>query len=266
MVPGRKIAKGAGLGLALLALALGAFCAGQQVSSALGAGPDSAYAQETAAGRLEVRDRAATVDDQPVGEVLINDEVVLRIRVGACDFSPEERAMVVAKRIRDWTQEEVNPDALVAVENAEGGAALIAGDSIIVTITEQDAAATGASVAELALTWRDNIAVALGGQAIPTEPPPGTEEVTPAEWTPEEPHGDKIVPVISVLEGVKVGAARVNGPQSKVDLVQGVAQLETHFQRILEIDIYVPITTDKPGKTLDRVQGVGVTALGDIRL
>jgi hypothetical protein len=46
-----------------------------------------------------------------------------------------------------------------------------------------------------------------------------------------------------------------------VDKVKAVALLETHFKNTLEIEIYVPISTSVPGKTLARVQGVGVVGV-----
>ena len=295
----RRVAKGATVGLVLLLLALTAFWAGQRMSAALGAGLGAACADEAAApttAAVEVTYRAATIEGQPAGEVLINGQAVLRIRIAAGGLSAEERAMVVAKRIEGWTAEGADPAELTAVEVAEGGWAVIAGDTIIVTITDEDAAASQATTMGLAWMWRNNIAATLGAEPVSpeepqlaeqpavtetpataetpttteapptTETPTVTEEAAAAEWTPPEPYDDKIVPIVSVLEGVRIGAARVNGPKSKVDLVQGVAQLETHFKKLLEIDIYVPITTEKPGKKLDRVQGVGVTALGDYRL
>jgi len=94
----------------------------------------------------------------------------------------------------------------------------------------------------------------------------GEEAVVPeAGWQSPEPYKNKIVPIVSVLEGIRIGVARINGPQSAVDQVQAVAQLETHYRDMVEIDVYVPISTKVPGQTLARVQGVGVTGLGDYR-
>lgn len=273
--------------MALLLAAAAAFYGGQQLRSALSPGSDVAYAEEAAAATatsVEVAHRAATIDGEPAGEVVMAGQVVARIRTAAGGLSAEERAMVVASRIREWLAAGADPAELVALEMREGGAAVVAGERIIVTITDTDAAASKATPMSLAWMWRDNIAIALGGQpaqpeeaeaaedAAPTEQPEVTEEAqeaeeaAPAEWVPPEPYEDKIVPILSVLEGVRIGAARVNGPQSKVEQVKAVAQLETDFKEILEIDVYVPITTERPGKNLDRVQGVGVTALGDYRL
>ena len=94
------------------------------------------------------------------------------------------------------------------------------------------------------------------------------EEVAqqPEEWQPSEPYRDKVVGVVSVGEGTRVGIARVNGPASVVEQVQAVAQLETSYKDYLDVEIYVPISTRVPGHSLSRVQGVGVTGVGDLRI
>ena len=108
----------------------------------------------------------------------------------------------------------------------------------------------------------------------PGEPPsaepagaePAAATAAPAEWVPEEPYEDKYVPILSILRGVRVGVARVNGPRSKVAMTQAVGQLELKFRDVLDIEVYIPISTKEPGKTLARVQSVGVTGLGDLKL
>ena len=109
-------------------------------------------------------------------------------------------------------------------------------------------------------------------EAEPSEeqPPAGEEAEEPTvaveEWQPEEPYKDKIVAIVSFGEGARLGIARVNGPQSAVDQVQAVAQLETSYKDYVDIEIYVPISTKVPGQTLSRVQGVGITGVGDLRI
>jgi hypothetical protein len=94
----------------------------------------------------------------------------------------------------------------------------------------------------------------LAGHAIP---PPS------AAWaagSAADSSANKIVPILSVGEGIQVGVAQVRGPASRVKKVQAVAELDTHFKDVLQIEIYVPISTKVPGKKLARVQGVGVFA------
>lgn len=257
----------------LAALAVGAFWVGTHA----GAGPDVAYAQ----GSPNVAYRAATLNGQTVGEVLVNGQIVIRMRTSAGGMSPADRARIIADRIRAWVSGPYSPYDLAVRRGAYGAAELRAHGDLIVTVNPQEAEALGSSSMGLAQAWRDNVMMALGVAAadLPaTGVSGGSTGATGATgatggssaggtWTPREPYDDKVVPIISVLEGVRIGAARVNGPRSKIDQVNAVAQLETHFQDFLEIDIYVPITTNKPGPGgLDRVQEVGVTGLLDIRL
>ncbi len=251
-----SIARGMGYGFLVLTLAAGAFWAGSQLTAARSV----AYAEPAG---VSVSDRAAEINGQPVGEVLINGTVVIRLRTETGGCTAHERAMIVADRIQRWLSGPYSPYDLAVREGARGDAELRAAGQLLVTANADEAAALGSSAMGLAQAWRDNIMMALGvgGEA------PGLAAAAGGEWTPSEPYGDKIVPIISILEGTRIGGARVNGPLSKLDQVHAVAQLETHFRDFLEIDIYVPITTNRPGPGgLDRVQQVGVTALGDINI
>ena len=264
----------------LVGLTVAAFAIGAIVRGALGPTPDVVFAEDGAnVATVAVSSRPATIDGAEVGEVLIGEDVVIRLRATLGGLGPGERAMVVASRLLNWANA---PDRyeLSVLEVAGGMATINAGERSITTVGIGDAEPVDSTPLDLANDWRNNILIALGEAPQPANEvadsgtpaegasaAEGTDEQTqPAEWVPAEPYRDKIVPIISVLEGVRIGAARVSGPESKVRTVQAVAQLETDFRRYLEIDIYVPITTAKPGKTIDRVQGVGVTALGDLRL
>lgn len=85
-------------------------------------------------------------------------------------------------------------------------------------------------------------------------------------WHPAERYEDKDVPIISLLDGTKLGVARVNGPRSRVIITQAVAQFSIGFMNFFDIDIYIPISAREPGRRLSRVPGVGVTGLGDTKL
>lgn len=87
------------------------------------------------------------------------------------------------------------------------------------------------------------------------------EATVEEDWTPPEPYDQKNVPIVSIGEGIRVGMAQVKGPRSRVAQVKAVALVETSFKRALEIEIYVPISTSVPGKSLARVQGVGVVGV-----
>ncbi len=282
----RRLLRPVGFAVVLAGLVVLAFGGGAFLRATLGSSPAVASA-EGGMDAATVANRAATIDGAAVGEVLINDEVVMRLRATLGGLSPGERAMVVASRLLAWINDPEHYE-LSVLEMSGSMATINAGASSIVTVGVDDAAPINSTALSLANDWRNNINIVLGLQLAPSEvteivegttpaegaaPAEGTapaegpgEQAAPAEWVPSEPYRDKIVPILSVLEGVRIGAARVSGPASKVREVKAVAQLETHFSEYLEIDVYVPITTETPGKTLDRVQGVGVSALGDLKL
>ncbi|NLL37428.1 MAG: hypothetical protein GX256_07910 [Fretibacterium sp.] len=76
----------------------------------------------------------------------------------------------------------------------------------------------------------------------------------------------KVVPIVSFGTGTHIGAAQVGG-QSKTmtEKTQAVAQLEVDFKGI-RVKILVPIDSINPVERFRRVQGVGVTAIIDVKI
>ncbi|MHB0998951.1 MAG: hypothetical protein ACYC27_06865 [Armatimonadota bacterium] len=75
----------------------------------------------------------------------------------------------------------------------------------------------------------------------------------------------KVVPIFSVGAGAYVGAAQVQGPPDRVDDVRGVGQVETRIGDFRG-RLMIPVNTTTPGKNLDRISGVGISALVDFRI
>ncbi len=76
----------------------------------------------------------------------------------------------------------------------------------------------------------------------------------------------KVVPIVSVGSGTRIGAAQVGGvTKAAVDKVKAVGQLEGEFSRI-RAQALIPIDSENPLKQFKRVQGVGVTAIIDVKL
>jgi hypothetical protein len=76
----------------------------------------------------------------------------------------------------------------------------------------------------------------------------------------------KVVPIVSMGDGSHIGAAQVGGTsKSAVNQTQAVAQLETSFRGI-RVKILIPIDSLNPLKQFRRVQGVGVTAVIDVKI
>ena len=82
----------------------------------------------------------------------------------------------------------------------------------------------------------------------------------------------KVVPILSIAIGVNspggayIGAAQVSGPKAAVDRVQAVAELDADFQQAFRIKILVPVDNLQPWVAFRRVNGVGVSAVIDIRI
>jgi len=262
----RSMAAGVGYAVLLCALAVGAFWLGARADSVLGTGAAVAVAADSVPS---VADRANTIDGNTVGEVLINGDVVIRMRTSAGGFSAPERAMIIAQRVQDWVAGPYSPYDLAVREGAAGGAELRAAGDLIVDVNPQEASALGSTAMGLAEAWQANIQIALGVEPAPVG---GTQVVgdggtsaTGGTVPPPPPvrYEDKNVPILSVGGSTKIGMARVNGPADMVGEVVACTQLELTFKKVLEIDVYVPVTT-RGG--LDRVQEVGVTGLLDIEI
>lgn len=79
----------------------------------------------------------------------------------------------------------------------------------------------------------------------------------------------KVVPIVSVGSHSYAGAVQVSGPKDKVKKVEAVAQLEGDFKDgDFRIRALIPINTKNPVdfQNIDRIEGVGVTALVDINV
>jgi hypothetical protein len=77
----------------------------------------------------------------------------------------------------------------------------------------------------------------------------------------------KVVPIVSLGTGTRIGAAQVAGPRGDaVESTKAVAQIETSFKDRFRVEILVPIDSENPLQRFRRVQGVGVSAVIDYKL
>jgi hypothetical protein len=209
-------------------------------------------------------------ENQEHGTVYLNDKPLFTVETSAGGLTGYERSMIVAKRLNDAFAAQAVPEDFTA-SVAEGMNVILWRDKPLITVDEAQANALGKPRAEVAETWASAIRTTMRQIMGLPEPPvpsqaasqPGEQraEVEATEWQPPEPYDDKDVPIISVGEGKQLGMARVKGPRSRVKLVQAVAAIETHYEKTLEIEIYVPISTKVPSKKLARIQGVGVVGI-----
>jgi len=199
------------------------------------------------------------------GEIMINDEVVIRMRAAAGGYSAEERAEIIRERLSMLIDAGLEP-AGVHAAMMRGFPAVMAGDALVITADAEHARMNGTTQTRLAEVWSENLAGALGGDPGDSELVPVPDEPGEGDWVPAEPFDDKDVPIISLGRGKRIGMARVTGPRSKVTLVQAVVQIESNLQKFGDVEVYVPISTEVPGKTLDRVNECAVVGLADIGL
>jgi hypothetical protein len=201
--------------------------------------------------------RQASADRADAGEVLIGDKVVIRFRAEAEGKSPMERAQQAAEKLNQVLGKSDKADQF-SVITVPQGKAIYGGDQVIALVTAEDAKASDTTVSALALSWKNNITAALGGTAAS-----GDSEAASVDW---EGVDTKWVPILDVANnGVRIGAAQVAGPKVQVEKVKAVAQLELQFRRTARIKVYVPIDSYNV-LSLDRVQGVSVWAVGDVRI
>ncbi len=290
---------------ALLALVAAAFWGGAALRTLVAPAGATAFAAEGEQAEQpaypgpQAYAEKVVLDGEEHGIVVLGDNQPLRIRTSAGGFTSYERALVVASRLNSGLAAGLHGEQIQA-EECDGEWVVTGAGNNLITINQAEADTRDLTREQLADIWAANLRVAVDaawqtpppaeaepveGEAVeeqPAEqpsaeeeaveqPPAGAEEteeptVAVEEWQPEEPYKDKIVAIVSIGEGARLGIARVNGPQSAVDRVQAVAQLETSYQDYLDVEIYVPIATKVPGRILDRVQGVGVTGVGDLRI
>ncbi|MBI2841810.1 MAG: hypothetical protein HYX78_00250 [Armatimonadetes bacterium] len=214
-----------------------------------------------AAYALTAASRAQQIGGVSVGEVIVNDQVPLRIRYSAGGLSPAERASTVARRLNQF--ENLQPSE-ITVGMVRGQWAVLARGDLLVTADPAHAIANDTTTYGLALSWRNQLRAAVAGQQI-TPPPAGAG---PADGLPAANvrTAQKVVPILSVGSGLRVGAALVAGSSSQVGKVNAVAQLEGDFRDSVRVRALVPVDTENVIGSIRRVPGTAVIAVADVRL
>jgi hypothetical protein len=242
-----------------------------------------------------VTSRATTEHGQAVGEVLVGQQVVLRVRMTSGGYTPAQRAAIVAARLAAGIQQGYNWRDVV-VSQQQGDAALLMGTHLLITANAGEALLNHSSPMELAYEWQGSTQLALQHANIgPTLSRPDTglttadltsamtavpiqdnqaqdrhnhdnDQYTQGQnpWPDWSRTSTKIVPVVEFgSPGVSVGAAQVTGPADRVDRVRAVLELDLIFQRLARVRVFIP-SSNLTG--VNRVQGVAVSALLQYRL
>lgn len=79
-------------------------------------------------------------------------------------------------------------------------------------------------------------------------------------------YATKVVPILSFGSGGYIGAAQVIGPQELVDKTEAVIQIEGDFSgNTFRVKALIPTDSTNP-TNISRVNGVGVSAIIDVRI
>ncbi len=192
-----------------------------------------------------------TIGGRQVGEVMVDGKAVLRIRSAAGGLSAFKRSQVVADRLNQLMGDSIQPeDITTGIVN--GQEVVLAGGQILVTADTTHAKLNGTTPSILANQWATNLRTSFSGGAMAV--------------TAAEPTSEKIVPIISLGQGTKIGGAQVTGPRSRVREVVAVAQVEGTFSSVARVRILVPVSTENIVQKITRVPQTSVTALVDIKL
>ena len=202
-----------------------------------------AYAQQT-----NVTARQGMENGQPVGEVLVNNQVVFRIRTSAGGKSSYERAQIAAQRLGEVMTEPLkSKDITTGVAN--GQEAVMAKGKLIVTADEAQARLNKTTPMALANVWAMQLDKVVTGQTVAYVP------IT-----------QKVVPIISIGSGTRVGGALVTGASSQVRRVVAVGQLEGTFASAVRVRVMIPVSSTNFVRNITRVPGTSVAGLVDIKL
>lgn len=219
-----------------------------------------------ASGAAAVTYGSSMLGGQPVGDVIVNGQTVLRIRTAAGGYSPPERARMVADRLQEMMNEGLRPQD-IGVGRLNGEDVVMARGQAIVTADDRHAALNGTTPRLLASQWAGNLENVMSGRSIGAVS--RASESTPSGYGTapvETPVSQKIVPIISIGQGLRVGAAVVAGPNYMLDQVKAVAQLDGQFAGSVRVRVLVPVSTENVVSNIQRVPETSVIGLADIKL
>lgn len=112
------------------------------------------------------------VEDREEGEILINGQVAVRIRVGMGWFSAAERAQIAAQRLQKALAQGKQPQDL-AVGKLNEQVVIMMGEIPLITVDEQHAVINRTSPEGLAAIWLNQIRAALEGRPVSSATEPG---------------------------------------------------------------------------------------------
>ncbi|MHB0998950.1 MAG: hypothetical protein ACYC27_06860 [Armatimonadota bacterium] len=196
----------------------------------------------------EVSAKESIIEGRSVGDVLVNGQVAFRIRTAAGGLSPYERAQVVAGRLGQSLTDEVSAED-ISFGRRNGQSVVLANNRPVITVDTGHARMNNTTTLALADIWSRRLGNAVSGRAVTATPV-----------------GQKVVPIISVGSGTRVGGALVAGASDRLDDVRAVAQIEGTFGNAVRVRALVPVSTEDVVRNISRVPETSVIGLVDIKL
>lgn len=112
--------------------------------------------------------RQARIGGREVGEVLINGQVVLRVRTNAGGLSPFQRAAIIAGRLAACSGGAYRPDSILP-DVINGNNAVSWRGELIITVDAAHAKLNYTTQYLLAKVWANNMRRAFGCEPVPSE-------------------------------------------------------------------------------------------------
>jgi len=96
--------------------------------------------------------------EQPVGEVTVGGELILRIRFSAGGMTPQRRADAITRRLVNILQElDIQPSDIVVKPIGGGEAAIYVKDNLLVTVDKKHAALNNTTPFKLGEIWAKHL-------------------------------------------------------------------------------------------------------------
>ncbi|MHA2621096.1 MAG: hypothetical protein V2G42_06085 [bacterium JZ-2024 1] len=143
---------------------------------------------------------------------------------------------------------------------------------VLISAMPRESAGSGPSKNAVFSVDSHRPAVSGSGSDAPQSP----ESQKPAEATssattsapqpPGEPVEKRIVPVVSLGDGVRIGAVQITGPKSYAHQVKAVVLLEGDYKDVVRFRVLIPIKTERVIQQMERVPFVAVTGIVDLKV
>lgn len=96
--------------------------------------------------------------EEPVGEVVVGGELILRIRFSAGGMTPQQRADAITVRLRTILQDpDIQPSDIVVKPIAGGEAAIYVKENLLVTVDKKHAALNKTTPLKLGEMWAKHL-------------------------------------------------------------------------------------------------------------